>query len=119
MKNSLSSIKCVAPLLLFVQLFDIILHVAINQVEPLRITSNLLIVQFIIPAYMGWYKGYFLSAAYWLIGGYVVLNLIFIALNGLTNPEQGDAPRSMLFILVIVTVGLSTMFVRRFPKQDA
>ena len=38
---------------------------------------------------------------------YALLNAIFVALYGVTNPGQNDAPRNMVFLLVFSTLALS------------
>lgn len=45
-----------------------------------------------------------------VIAAYLLLNLVFLALNGLTNPEQGGTLRVTLFMLVFITVMLSAWF---------
>ena len=101
--------------IVLVQLFDAVIHIATDQLEPIRITANIVIIVWIVAALTGWIKerlrGFSLAA----IGVYLLLNLIFLAQNGLTNPEQGGALRTTLFLLVILTVALSALFTIRTP----
>ena len=96
--------------IVLVQLFDIVIHVATDQAEPIRITANVIIMVWVAAALMGWLKERFRSVSLAAVGAYLVLNLIFLAQNGLTNPEQGGALRTTLFLLVILTVALSALF---------
>jgi hypothetical protein len=43
------------------------------------------------------------------IGAYLVLNILFLTLEGVTNPNRGGGLRVMLFLLVFLTVVLSTL----------
>ena len=93
-----------SSLIALVQIFDIIIHVAVNQVEPLRVSSNLVILLWVIALVVGQLKrsNWYISIA--AIGIYLVLNLSFIGLKGITNPANGGALRLPLFILVGLTV---------------
>jgi hypothetical protein len=56
-----------------------------------------LIIVWIITALTGWIKERFRNSSLIAIGVYLILNLFFLAQNGLTNPEQGGALRITLF----------------------
>ena len=99
--------------IILIQLFDIIIHVSTDQVEPIRITSNIVIIVWTIVALAGWLKARFRYVSIAAIGTYFVLNIIFLAQNGLTNPEQGGALRTTLFLLVLLTIALSALFTLR------
>jgi hypothetical protein len=102
-----------------VQLFDIFIHAATNQLEFLRVTSNLVILVWLVVVFIGKTDTKFLPAAIGFVGLYLVLNTIFLAREGLTNPAQGGAPRTMLFALVALTAVLSTVLAyRHSAKQD-
>jgi len=96
--------------IVFIQLLDIILHAATNQLEPLRVASNLVILLWLAVIASGRLKlrSRLLSVA--AVSGYLLLNLIFLALEGVTNPQQGGALRLSLFGLVSATVLLSGLF---------
>jgi hypothetical protein len=98
--------KILGILVIVVQLFDIIIHAATDQLEPLRVISNLIILIWVALLLVDKFWERAISLALVFIGAYLGLNLIFLALEGLTNPNTG-ALRSMLFILVILTTGLS------------
>lgn len=93
----------------FVQLFDIVIHAATNQIEPLRVTANVLIFLWLAVVMSGRLNTQFLQTAVGSIGGYLILNTLFLALEGVTNAEQGGELRWMLFLLIFLTVALSTL----------
>ncbi len=111
-------------MLLLVQLFDIVIHAATDQLEPLRVTSNLIIIAWLATIAFGRADGKNVTAALISIGGYFGLNIIFLALEGLTNPNTGEL-RITLFLLVFLTTALSTALyfqmknyrLRKQPKQ--
>ena len=96
-----------------IQLFDIIIHVSTDQAEPIRIASNVVIIVWIIAALAGWLKARYRNISIAAISIYLVLNIVFLAQNGLTNPEQGDTLRTTLFLLVFLTFTLSALFTFR------
>lgn len=87
-----------------VQVVDAGLHIAINEVETLRIMSNAVLV-------VGVSLGVFLTQsrhmAIWGGAiGYVVLNLVFVALFGLENPVTG-VNRTPLFAFMALSLWLT------------
>ena len=108
-----NGLKLLGVAIILIQLFDIIIHVSTDQVEPIRITSNIIIIVWIIIALIGLLKERFRGISIAAIVTYFVLNAIFLAQNGLTNPEQGGALRITLFVLVLLTVTLSALFTLR------
>ena len=106
-KSNLS--KWLGIVIVLIQLFDIIIHVSTNQAEPIRITSNVIIIAWIVAALADWLKERFRNISIAAIGTYLILNLIFLAQNGLTNPGQGGALRITLLLLVSSTLTLSVL----------
>ena len=94
--------------LVLVQMFDVVIHAATNQLEPIRAAANIIILFWLVAINWGRFKAKFLPLAFSSIGAYLVLNLIFLAREGLTNPAQGNEPRLMLFLLLALTVALSS-----------
>lgn len=92
-----------------IQLADIIIHAATNQLEIIRVSSNLVILLWLAVVMLNRYKTKFLQISISSIGLYVVLNYIFLAREGLTNPEQGGSLRITLFLLMFLTVTLSAL----------
>ena len=94
-------------LLVAVQILDIAIHVVADQVEPIRIVSNAVIVG---GAMIGiWLRARAgLKQAGALAGAaalYLALNLEFLANEGLINPVTGT-PRIPLFALVLASLAL-------------
>ena len=118
MQKRSNGLKSLGVVIILIQLFDVIIHVATGQPELIRIISNMIIVVWVVVVLAGWLKDRFQSISFATIGTYFVLNLIFLAQNGLTNPEQGDAPRTTLFVLVFLTVTLSTLLTFRVPVSE-
>ena len=91
-----------------IQLFDILIHAATNQLEPLRVSSNIVILLWLAVVASGRVNARFLRTAIGAIGLYFILNVSFLAREGLTNSQQGGEPRIMLFLLIFLTLSLST-----------
>ena len=87
--------------LVAVQLFDIAIHIGTSQVEPVRILSNGIIG---IWAIWSLFNKAVATSALVAILLYLGLNMWFLAMHGISNPDQGGALRVTLFVLV----GLST-----------
>jgi hypothetical protein len=94
-----------------VQLLDIIIHAATDQLELLRVSSNIIIVIWLMVVAMRKVKTNVLPAAALAIGAYLILNVIFLAMEGITNAQQGSGLRVALFVLAFLTVTLSGLFV--------
>lgn len=87
-----------------VQVVDAGLHIAMNEVEMLRIMSNAVLV---IAVSLG---VFLVRSSHAAIGagaiGYVVLNLVFVALFGLENPVTG-VNRAPLFAFMALSLWLT------------
>lgn len=97
-------------LIALVQVFDIIIHVTLNQIEPIRLVANgvllfALLATTLLPS----------SKDNWILGlsgvAYLILNGIFVLQNGLTNAISGE-PRVMLIAIVFATVLLGVSYRR-------
>ena len=91
------------------QLFDIIIHATTDQLEPLRVSSNIVVLLWLAIVAYGKLGTKLPPIAIGSIGAYLVLNVVFLLLEGFTNPEQGGALRSLLFLLVLLTLALSSL----------
>jgi hypothetical protein len=100
-----------------VQVFDILIHAATDQLEFLRVTANIVILVWLAILFFGKLGRVLKAASAGAIGLYFLLNLIFLFQAGFTNPDQSDAPRTMLFILVILTSLLSILLVFKPPQK--
>ena len=84
-----------------IQGFDVAVHVASGQLEPLRVVASLIVTVWAVLAVVrGDVARRTVVAA---LGAYLALNAVFVALEGVTNPAQGDAVRWVLFALVAAT----------------
>ncbi len=108
-KNTDSILKTLGIGIAVIQLTDIIIHAASNQLEIIRVSSNFIILLWLMVFMLNWYKTKFLQISISSIGLYVILNFIFLAREGLTNPEQGGSLRITLFLLMFLTVPLSAL----------
>jgi len=90
-----------------VQIFDIVIHAATDQLEPLRVASNMIILIWLAVSLSGQFNTKSMLAAGGALGGYVILNGLFLALEGVTNPGQDGELRVMLFVLIGLTGALS------------
>ena len=108
-KNTDTILKTLGIGIAVIQLTDIIIHAATNQLEIIRVSSNLIILLWLMVFMLNWYKTKFLQISISSIGLYVILNFIFLAREGLTNPEQGGSLRITLFLLMFLTVTLSAL----------
>jgi hypothetical protein len=104
-RGALVSAPLLAIAVAVVQLADIALHAATNQLEPLRIAANGVILLWLglsvavrLPG-RRWTAGFALAV-------YLLLNIYFLAAAGLTNPAQGGALRTPLLVLVALTTVL-------------
>ncbi|WP_129633847.1 hypothetical protein [Candidatus Oscillochloris fontis] len=106
-KNANAILKTLGVGIALIQLVDIFIHAATDQLEIIRVISNLVILLWLAVIMLNWYKIKFLQISISSIGLYVILNFIFLAKEGLTNPEQGGNLRTMLLLLAFLTVTLS------------
>ena len=109
--NQTSAFKALGAGIILIQLFDLLIHAATNQLEILRVSSNVILLLWLAVTALGRYNTKFLSLAVGSIGGYLALNFIFLALEGVTNVEQGGELRGMLFLLMSLTVAASFLLI--------
>lgn len=111
--------KWLGIIIILIQLFDAIIHIATDQLEPIRVISNVVVIAWVVAILAGWLGERLRQISFGAIGAYLALNLIFLAQYGLTNPEQDGALRTMLFLLVGLTVVLSMLLIFRLLKGDS
>lgn len=73
----------------------------------MRVASNIAIMAWIGFLLLGMLSAQSRSIGYGALTTYTLLNALFLAIFGVTNPNQGDALRLPLFLLVFLTLGLS------------
>jgi len=98
--------------IVIIQLLDIVLHAATDQLEIIRVTSNLVILTWLATSFSGRVKNLF-PISLGAIGAYLLLNVLFLAREGIYNMEQGDSLRVTLFVLLLLTVAFSTLLIYR------
>lgn len=99
-----------------VQLFDIIIHLATNQVEPIRLVAiGFVLIALAATRFTG---SIFSIGALATAGGvYLLLNSIFLLDNGLSNPASGE-PRVSLMLIVISTSLLGVLYAKSQIKTS-
>lgn len=97
-------------LLTGLQLVDVIVHIATGQVEPTRITSNVIISAGAIAALFSPFRSTQLVLVTSTL--YLVLNLAFLLQNGVANPATG-ALRIPLFIFIVGSLVLAAWYRQR------
>lgn len=101
-----------------VQVVDIVIHAATNQLEPIRVVSNIVILLWLALLVVGRLQQRFLLITAVFMTVYLALNGVFLATNGLMNAEQGGSVRVMLLLLVILTVALSMLLIYFFKDAE-
>lgn len=87
-----------------VQLVDIGIHIAADEVEPMRVLSNAVLIIGVSLGVFASQNGRMVILGSALI--YVVLTLVFVALFGLVNPVSGVS-RVPLFAFVALSLWLT------------
>ncbi len=113
--NSTVIMKSIGVAIVVTQLLDIIIHAATNQLEPLRVTSNIIILAWLAIVVSGKFHDKSQLIAVASIAAYFILNIVFLSLEGVTNAEQGEELRITLFLLMFTTMALSSWltYIRR------
>lgn len=119
-KRTSWSTRALGAVIAIIQIVDIFIHVATNQVEPIRITSNIIILLWLAMVFIVRNVQIdFLKTAIGSIAAYLALNVTFLMLKGVTNPEQGGEPRVVLFVLVFLTTALSSLLTYLCAKNES
>ena len=113
-----ASSNWLGSVIVMIQLLDIVIHAATDQLEPVRVVANLIIFAWVAIVMSGRISVKTVRMAVSAIGAYLLLNILFLATEGVTN--TGGDLRSMLFLLVCLTVALSTLLtvLRRRSLQE-
>ena len=93
-------------LLISLQIIDITVHVLSDQIEPLRILANALVIIWFIQIYKNKSK----NLGYLVTTIYLGLNTLFLVLNGLSNNGE---PRIFFWISISLTVLISILITNK------
>lgn len=103
-------------LIVLVQVADVLLHAASNQLEPLRITANVLLCMGLAALFSARGRALFAQVELFCVGAYLTLNAVFLATAGVVNPLNGNV-RLPLFVFVGVSALLSVWLWRLQAKN--
>ena len=92
-------------LIILIQVADTTVHVLANQVEPLRITANIIIIIWLLLPSKNLTKSLSLGS----VGLFAILNIYFLSQFGITND---GSPRIFFWGAVISTLALSGYFIK-------
>ena len=118
MHNNLTKDRKILLLAVFailLQLFDIFIHVATGQPEPIRILANSIMIIWLAALMFGQQRLRETPFVITAVSLYAVLNLIFLLREGLVNGETGEL-RIVLFLLVGLTLTIATAIFTSRPK---
>jgi len=103
-------------LIIVIQILDVFTHALTNQLEMIRVQSNIVIVLWTIFLYLRTSKFSKRLLSTLSISIYLILNLLFIFQFGIINQQSGDY-RVALIIFVILTASLSFIQTNQFIKR--
>ena len=112
-------IYILSTVLALVQVLDIVIHVANSMIEPIRIASNVFIFIWLGIVVSGRFDLIVWHIAGGFVGVYLLLNIVFLATEGLTNPDNNDEFRTVLSVLVGVTQALSVWLTNRAANRTS
>ena len=92
-------------LIILIQVADTTVHVLANQIEPLRITANVIIIIWLLLPSKNLTKSISLGS----ISLFAILNIYFLSQFGITND---GSPRIFFWGAVISTLALSGYFIK-------
>lgn len=115
-KNKNSKVWILGLIIVLVQVFDILVHVLTNQVEPIRIVSNIIIIAWVLSNIFSVIP-LNRAAGFGVLFLYLVLNTIFLFLEGVLN-AYGDY-RILFFIFILTTLILSLQFSAAYHRQPS
>ncbi len=114
-----TSSKMIGICLILIQMADMFIHAAADQLEFIRVAANVIILLWMAVLLFGHFNSAPLISSLGAIGSYLLLNVVFLAREGFTNPTQGGSPRSILFALVLSTIVLSIVLAFKSNKKGA
>lgn len=106
----------VSFLIIVIQIVDVFTHALTNQLEMIRVQSNIVIVLWTIFLYLKTSKFSKRLLSTLSISIYLILNFLFIFQFGIINQYSGDY-RIALILFVISTASLSFIQTNQFKKR--
>lgn len=100
-----------------IQIFDIVIHVAVNRAEPLRIASNIVTILWIISQFFDIQKAQEKMVSYATIIVYLALNIWFIIADNVFSYFTGQE-LGFMFTLIISTFVLSTIMTVKMKEKN-
>ena len=119
MEGQKTQIYLLSAVIALVQLVDIVVHVGNDMIEPIRLLSNGFIFVWLGVVLSGRFNHIAWRTAGLFVGVYFLLNAIFVATEGFTNPENGDQFRTALFVFVGATIALSVWLTNTIATRSS
>lgn len=101
-----------------IQILDISVHAATNQLEILRVSSNIIILAWLITLILNKADKKSRLYSYASLSLYLLLNILFLTQEGLTNASQGGDLRIALILFMLATIVLSIVLVRLVARLE-
>jgi len=102
-KNTLyNKLNILSLVIIFLQLFDILIHLFTNQFELIRVQSNIIILLWVFYLYIRPNSLSLKLITTLSISIYLILNFIFIFEYGIINPNDNSL-RILLILLIVLT----------------
>ena len=117
--GSKTQIYVLSAVIALVQVVDIVVHVGNDMIEPIRLLSNGFIFVWLGIILSGRLHHIAWRTAGLFVGVYFLLNAIFVATEGFTNPENGDQFRTALFVFVGATIALSVWLTNTIATRSS
>lgn len=106
-KNTLySKSNILSIVIIFLQLFDILIHLFTNQFELIRVQSNIIILLWVFYLYIKPNSLGLRLITTLSISIYLILNFLFLFEYGIVNPNDNN-----IRIVLMVLIGLTSIFV--------
>ena len=118
-QNTGQKFQWLPAMIALVQVVDIVIHVTSNMIEPIRIASNVFIFIWLGIVWSSRLSDNSWRMASGFVGVYLLLNGVFLATEGFTNPDNGGQFRTMLFVLVGLTIALSVWLTNTIANRTA
>lgn len=106
-QNTRREFRWLPAAIALVQLFDIVIHAVSGMIEPIRVIANVVLLIWLGIVVSGRLNHMAWRVATGSVGVYLLLNAVFLATAGFTNPDDGGQFRTVLVVLVGMSVALA------------